>query len=770
MDSGKDVPSLSSIQVRMQHLFFILRFHYNAFRENHYWTAKEKVHTFLHQQAREGKLIQGVYRERTWFGFPAVRHIVKMWLTRALMEGCHSWDRVWMYTCVVVLQMATFARIGDITKSDFYPENYTLTWKDVNMFVQQVPNPTVENIELVLVLRFTKGNKDIKGKDHKVYLRPLAREHNFVCAVKVLLTLAMRYGQLADDLTLPEVLAQTSQRPGRQTRWKYPDRPVLCLISRSGEPELDRPFPCHFNWDLQNMARAGGVLGKVTTHSIRRGAARGYAHALENARGSIVAEHEVASALGHSYGSLFVGETATYIGDRDVDMYTPRATSTHNDSRAPILASQGFTMSVSSPAEIDGYMRDHDMDPENQSQRVIARREMKESKVAAWEEAIMDGAIGSSALRIRGTPASPIGTGVIWTLNDVESEGDVEQGDFMIDASEQHNANEDDDATSIHGIEDLEAVDCNELEQTREIPEINNLLTGEPNEFINFFSNIHVRRVERPNDVPDSRWKYYCGTCSYSTYTAVLLRNHLPVCRGDKERTFPCPREGCGKILGTKSSLQSHISKVHDYQPRPCLSCIDFDDTIYNSHEELVRHRERDHGKFDEPRRCPLAEECDPTRLWDNYNNLRVHIRRKHGRTTSEATDLIGRKQRTSEFRCPIEGCDVSGFSSTGQLRDHVKKSHKTSDSDAQKLVPQSVMEKYAQSDVSRKRGGKAKGNKTGPMPRRCPFADCKTKLGPHATSSDRRVHLVQRHQLTEAEAERLVPLTEMEQKRRQFQ
>lgn len=54
---------------------------------------------------------------------------------------------------------------------------------------------------------------------------------------------------------------------------------MLCFIEKDGSLLLEKPLSRPRV--LQQMARQAGIVGKVTSHSVRRGAARDYAHASE---------------------------------------------------------------------------------------------------------------------------------------------------------------------------------------------------------------------------------------------------------------------------------------------------------------------------------------------------------------------------------------------------------------------------------------------------------------------------------------------------------
>ena len=121
--------------------------------------------------------------------------------------------------------------------------------------------------------------RDMLNDDDVLFVDPISDEsHNVVCLVKLLLIVAMRFGNVYGR-TVQEVLEDTSKQNDRVIRWKYPKRPVLCRMPRGLNTHFDDPAPIsQLNNSLKQIGLAAKVLDHLTSHGVRRGAMRDTAY------------------------------------------------------------------------------------------------------------------------------------------------------------------------------------------------------------------------------------------------------------------------------------------------------------------------------------------------------------------------------------------------------------------------------------------------------------------------------------------------------------
>jgi hypothetical protein len=129
------------------------------------------------------------------------------------------------------------------------------------------------------------------------------------------------------------------------------------------------------------MAEAAGVIGRVTTHAIRRGALRDVAM-LPADKLNVTNRAIVASVAGHN-SRLFLkflkGVTDRYAEEIEALFFNLRAEADREDKRAPIflpyLIPQKKKVKTSS---INQYMEANEMDLNDTNQRQRAKRRLKQ--------------------------------------------------------------------------------------------------------------------------------------------------------------------------------------------------------------------------------------------------------------------------------------------------------------------------------------------------------------------------------------------------------
>lgn len=225
------------------------------------------------------------------------------------------------------------------------------------------------------------------NESHVVFIDPLEdASQSVVCVVKMLLIIALRFGRVRYT-TIEEVLAHAAERYDGVVEWANPEAPVLCQMAR-GTSTVAYDKPAHQSQvrnAVQDIALAAGILDKVTSHDIRRGALRDAAYLKQPVYGA--AGRTVALVANHTLDSLENGVTQDYVGPLQQPIWNMRAEEQFEDRLAPRLAPVPFTKSSKfSSHEIDAYMDEHDMDKTDTNQRTKAGKALKRAATDAWRE------------------------------------------------------------------------------------------------------------------------------------------------------------------------------------------------------------------------------------------------------------------------------------------------------------------------------------------------------------------------------------------------
>jgi hypothetical protein len=152
-----------------------------------------------------------------------------------------------------------------------------------------------------------------------------------MCPIKLLLTLALRLGNVAETC-IEDLVHNTAQRKNRTVLWTFPERPVLCAFSSNGSTiSLDKPAGNHqLGQTMAQASLAAGLFGRLHSHDLRRGAARDSANLKGKSKG--IANKVATTVLGHNSSSINRPLTSHYVGAHDDDIWTKRIDENYADS------------------------------------------------------------------------------------------------------------------------------------------------------------------------------------------------------------------------------------------------------------------------------------------------------------------------------------------------------------------------------------------------------------------------------------------------------
>ncbi|KFZ05831.1 hypothetical protein V501_07977, partial [Pseudogymnoascus sp. VKM F-4519 (FW-2642)] len=370
-----------------------------------------------------GKLIRGDWFKKMWIGFMLVLKMATAWVKDAFENGTHSWDITISKLASIVIQSALSSRSGDITRSQLYEGIEYLCWGHITFTLESPATrdaPSVQDLKGTFELQFTKGHKSTRNATHTLFCDPLENPSQSVaCPIKLLLVLALRLGYVYGR-TIEDCLAHTARRMDRTIQWKVPNAPVFCKMNgNSAFLKLDEPAGQHqVRYTLQQMALLTGILDRVDSRGIRRGALRDQAY-LDRAMTG-VATRCTALIAGHSSTAFARGTTQDYVGALEHPIYNMRADLPRKDRMAPAVATQGglpiaLRQYRTSPHEVDEFMKAQHMDVSDKNQRKMATRLIKKQKIADWclearnESApISPAEVGESGTSISALPNVPV--------------------------------------------------------------------------------------------------------------------------------------------------------------------------------------------------------------------------------------------------------------------------------------------------------------------------------------------------------------------------
>ncbi|KFY24325.1 hypothetical protein V493_05304 [Pseudogymnoascus sp. VKM F-4281 (FW-2241)] len=322
-----EVPSYEWLKAGFRHLRLALVFHYSKFTLSKHDSSR--ISSVFDIMLQEGRLTTEPSQHHNWVGVYILRQIVTAMFQDALCEGTLSWDVTLSKCTSIVLTSALSCRAGDITTDplDDQPLPF-LCYRDITM--RLLGGEGVENIIAEVVIRNEKFKKRNQQENRTVILHCLGSE-NVMCPIKLLLILALRSGNIDAAVSIEQVIAKAQSRRDRKVIWKNPLQPVVCAITPQGAA-LQLNKPAHRTQISRNIADGGllaGVLAPLTSHDLRRGAARDIANMKHSFKG--LATEAIATVLGHSKKAYDRGTTARYVGPASAELWQPRVQESFDD-------------------------------------------------------------------------------------------------------------------------------------------------------------------------------------------------------------------------------------------------------------------------------------------------------------------------------------------------------------------------------------------------------------------------------------------------------
>jgi hypothetical protein len=224
---------------------------------------------------------------------------------------------------------------------------------------------------------------------------------------------------------------------------------------------------------------------------------------------------------------------------------------------------------------------------------------------------------------------------------------------------------------------------------------------------------------------------HYCkktSGCEYETIRLGSMTRHEMTCSvasvqavkaADNVERVPCWWVDCDKTFISKPNRDTHVIRVHRWQPKTCPNGCD-PAKVYDTCDQFQRHM-RQCGKW--PSLCRFPD-CDLPDTFKNPDQMKRHLKRDHGvgdpaEQLQYFPPLLPRQQWVDQT-C-VRACFSSTvFTKRSGMRRHLIDVHRMAPDDADELINTSaqfqgvVHERRVAAPVRRKRASRAvdTGNK----------------------------------------------------------
>lgn len=312
-------------------------------------------------------------------------------------------------------------------KSPQWDGQHTMKWKHLEFKLSR-DELLGEVLEGVFTLTNCKGEKDDEYHNETVRVSSTRAEHTLLCPLRLVISLAIRTGQVAHKTAADLFQHLRSSHSGRVV-WANPEAPVFVQIGRRSAslvPDTTAPGAQVLD-TLRKAADIAGFICSPVTHDIRRGSAK----EVSKLKGAEVTDLQLAGqAIFHKPKSTHSGTTKDYVGGLDYDHHNARleqAPATYKfgaPKRAPASYTPVGRLSSDHITQLCGQYK---LDPAKQQDRAKAaewfkkdhRKKWGEEQAAKLDQPVDDGEEDGDA----GVVAEPLPElpGVLTESDDVQS-------------------------------------------------------------------------------------------------------------------------------------------------------------------------------------------------------------------------------------------------------------------------------------------------------------------------------------------------------------
>lgn len=671
--------------------------------------------------------------------------MVTAMLKDAIMNGTRSWDTTLQRATILVLHAALASRIGSISQSStVIAENsarlrqeqasddplvslpQTLVWNDISLALEDEENGA-RRLSARVTLNFCKGERyvcvcvssyksvtnsysDDPSKSHISDFIELNRsEHNILCPCKMLCILALRYGAVAET-SWDELISNMAARPSNKAVWTESFRhvPVFCGITNSQSLQLDFGKPAGGAEGPKALALGAnlvGMLGKPTTHDIRRGAAAEIAHLETPLRGSS-RDGATRLALHHSVTSYSYGTTDEYVGHLRADTWAARL-----DAKPMIGAKHDLQFGDSSyrppkfsKHDLDSLCEKYNLDATDQGERNKAAAMARKDDQDEWikqQKAILDTPVHTIRnLPVRAPRNTPVqrfhttaaekrtktpsfvndlptnqeltippsrdGAAIGPHLLDVDDPEFNPMSSMKLIQSTIFDQNQDGQDALLLQVSQLaqSATSSNDINTSSSaVQGACPILTAGRDEFVRFFSTVNIVKLHSPisgqvNTVVGveggsrdqvTRYMFLCHNKQFGCIQKFpYLRHreeHSALCKlvcAEAAAERAFRCDQCHQSFKQERDLTRHVKRVHE-KDSTLNKCSYTECKDLPAFETLsLLRKHRDRAhKGWIPRLCPHPDCSDVSKIWEDLLTFKKHLTKKHRMGNQEIAPYV---------------------------------------------------------------------------------------------------------------------------------
>ena len=532
-------------------------------------------------------------------------------------------------------------------------------------------------------------------------------ENNIVCPIRFLLILALRLGNVSGS-TIAEVLSTAYRRTDKTVKWTHGERPVMVAQKppsaggalRMLQPEKPISQPSIRTY-LQKIGNLAGLLARILPHDLRRGSGQDIGDLENSALPVSNTDIVTASALGHSYSTMFKGVTALYKGATKVDFWTKRVENAIPDPMGLQTAGESYRKLAWTTEDRDAICKEHDVNPSNQkARRNICKQVCNKIEAAHYQ---------AWAQKVKAAPSPTILkplAGTKRTFDHISSDVLSESTNAQIDLSNtipatrtsnlQPVEDDEDDGgqdvvidPALLALEDTMSGGGDQSQTDKMQDELTDhllaheefptptIFTLPPLPFVHHFSSIndvhspsvYLQPVASPavhaktlkglagnSRNPPTPFLFYCEnkSCNYTHMAPNAMARHEATCRRQMEaaskKHLQCAQ--CTTRVASQSALTRHIKDRHnDFEPRTCgKKYPGCHSEKFQTKREFDAHCHKYHSMSRREwvaMQCPITG-CDYPRYFESYQGMVKHIAGIHKQTPKPATFYMKQQKKDS--------------------------------------------------------------------------------------------------------------------------
>jgi hypothetical protein len=482
---------------------------------------------------------------------------------------------------------------------------------------------------------------------------------------------------------------------------------------------------------MAQASLAAGLMGRLHSHDLRRGAARDTANLQSKLKG--IANKTATTVLGHNLSASNRPLTAHYVVAHDDDIWTKRIDEKYMDSIFTTPEAENSyqrRFQKLKAKEVTDRCISEGLDSNMHKDRARASKLLEKGRQADWadqenrkwqmlnthspEASLAPVTLGIGAPQVLKVTPTNVTTTAIKASEDCPTISTVTTNDIPMDPQLSEHARhlcnvmvgaaDGSTDTQIEGLL-LDSVqgtnmptDQSDLHDTlgfvRRFSTINishnQILSAWGNAVRDTTKQATLSRLEGNSRDNVTSFIYACKNhvygCTFGHGFRVEVNRREEVChitsraifenlaRKEAAKAFACTEEGCLKRFDTVGKRNRHVKDLHGW-PKPCpKECKG----SFGTRSQFNAHMDT-HGPFT-PTRC-LVLGCTCEKVFARPNRYRAHIQKVHKLFGNGIDPYMPYKKRAKfvPTPCQVEGCTSKAvFGAPNRYKHHLSNNHKT--------------------------------------------------------------------------------------------